>query len=90
MDFGVNNHPVYTILFKHVFSILEQSNPSAALTEFFPDKIYVFKSGFARHVMQMWLHNEDYVTNQVSFCPACDAPQHIVYRQSPVGRIVWL
>jgi hypothetical protein len=90
MNFGVHDHSVYTILFKHIFGVLEQSDPNSTLTEFFPDKIYVFKSGFARHIVQMRLHNKNYVTYQVAFCPACDAAQHVVYSQASIRFVIWL
>jgi hypothetical protein len=51
MNFGVHDDSVDTILLEHVFGILEQSNPSTALTEFFPEKIYVFKGGLAGHIV---------------------------------------
>ena len=90
MNFGVYDDSVYTILPKKIFCKLKQPDANPALTEFFPDKIYVFKGGFARHVMQVRLHNEDYITYQIAFRSACDAPQHIVYSQIAVGNIVRL
>ena len=51
MNFGVHDDSVDTILLEHVLGILEQSNPSTALTEFFLEKIYVFKGGLAGHIV---------------------------------------
>jgi len=51
MNFGVHDDSVDTILLEHVFGVLEQSDSNSALTEFFLEKIYVFKCGFAGRIV---------------------------------------
>jgi hypothetical protein len=51
MELGVHNYSMDTSISKHILSVLEQSYPSSALTEFFFQEVNIFKRGSARLVV---------------------------------------
>jgi hypothetical protein len=76
MNLGVHNDPVYPDIFQDFFCILKQFNADATFSVFLRYEVNILKSRFTGLVMQVWLHNKNYIPDQLAICSTSNAPQH--------------